>query len=133
MRRTVVLATTYTTRLGGSRHLRVTVISMEQARQARRWLESQFLTKYASTEAILPDGIGRIAFGQVGADQGSVCALPKRVAGDCRQTGHYCLLVMPCPRPHLAQALEKMKADLALPLTFEHDPVVVPAGKELTN
>src|SRR6266852_4374444 len=107
--------------------------STQQGGHLGRRLQAQLLVEDGAVAAILPDRLAGVAFGQVRTDQRSVGALSKRLAGHCRQAGHDRLLVTPGPGPPLAKALQKVKADLALSLPLENDPVVIPAREELAG
>src|SRR5258708_2356639 len=99
----------------------------------RRRLEAEVVSKERAVAVELPDRLAPVAFGDVGADQDSVGALPQRFTVDGGHTGFDRFSVSPGRAQLEAQYLEGVHPKLAVPLSLHQDPLVIVVRQQLTG
>jgi hypothetical protein len=97
------------------------------------WLEPKLGPEDISVPQVLSNGVAGVSVGKVSPDQDPICALTQRFLGHSRKACHDRLLILPDRGPSLAQAFAQLKADLALTLPLQDDPIFVPAREEFAG
>ncbi len=87
----------------------------------------------AAVDAVLAEGLGGVALGEVGADEGAVGAFAQGLAGDRRQAGVDGLAVAALCGQLTAEGLKGVEAELVEALALDEHPVVIPVRQEVTG
>jgi hypothetical protein len=104
---------------------------LKQLQHPGRRLNAQLFLQKTSAEAVLTDGLGRVALFEMDADYRPVRALPEWLGRYCAQSRLERLFESPPSREPLAKRVQRMQPDLPEPLPFEQYPIVVPVRQQI--